>query len=703
MAIFSVGSFSKSILALAVAGSVASCSSFRAPAGSDIKPEDYKAEKYTPPYSMNQAVAYARAVEAEYMRNIDDQFLLRNMTDLALIPIAGAAAFAGVSGYHTDILLGLAVAGTGTYLLGERYSRAPEQLIYAGGSLAMNCVLGTFRAQRVGYGYRERLVQLVGGVPEDTMSGDDISTLRLKRGDLSKTINELQTALSGYQNSGDPAILAARGRLETGKAVLEMGQAALNELDLAGDDLVGAVNAVKAQVARALIRNRIDGGAFKAAVENAFQSSLVNIPEVDDQIVSDGGGAGKLAARGLTPSEKDKIESLTATLHGQIQEVRQIAKKVSEPPAPEALAKCAVDVDLAGITLAVSTESIKLAAIDDGAGGKKIAKESIVNFQIFGGTPPYFGFWTGVIPDDVEQPTITTAGVLSAKLGEDVPAGSYKIAVRDSSTSASLKTVKIQIGDAPLPGVGNLTPTAERQKAQDANEVRAYLAFLWAAGAKDASGNPVEVGDDLNDDAKAALKGWLRFVSEKSDDEIAQLDDAALRAEFDARYKVVVTAVQESLMAKGFNEVTPTGELDEPTVSAMQRYLDGNPRDGQPAASELTLAETLGVMIVRHIWQDDQTSRAQVHLVKNGYRKVEVTEDGVQKEKWVTVDGKLGPVTVEGMRRYFSENDPSDELKTKSKNKDELLAFFVEEVVDKTTPAPGKVPTPIAAPSSPVY
>lgn len=586
---------SKSLITAATAGALlgtASCGPFLNPTASHITPtsaaEDLHEGKIQTRFNIEEAVAYGQKLRKEYESNIDDQILLRNMTDLALVPIVGATAFYGVSRAHSDVLLGLSVGGTGTYVLGQRYANASDQMIYASGIVALGCVLGRFEGQQSAYASRQVLFDLVGGTVYDENGVPFFvpGLVRTAIDDLSALVQNLPQDLSADDKK---ILLEARALIATAENVRSVtGQTALDALDSSGNRLIEAVNGIKAQVTQSLVTNQIDAGRFKGAMEAAFLSSVVKVARTPDQPV-DGTGApaeGDAKAVMLTVNARNAILGQMATLRELVRQVREIAERAARPPSTAELSKCDLDLDGTGIPLSVSRPGPIPVPVADG--GPKLTAPVEVGFSVSGGRPPYAANWAGVYSGTLRQPTISSAGALTASLPNALPKGTYELEIGDSSQRGTPLVVKIQVGTPPLtPGAGNGQDAGGNGVAGngdganvDPEELKARLiqAFLRSKGITkvDVDGDTNTAPEDLTVDGaigditRKAMHDYLTVSLGQDHDSNAKPEVLAA-----AMMKEIEAEAQAKLDPSGATKVDPGNFADMAKTLGLDLQLSG--------------------------------------------------------------------------------------------------------------------------------
>lgn len=652
----------------ALAPAVVSCGTFYTPSGSNIRPEDIAKSEVDAAgvqYTVPQAIAYASAVKQDYDSNIDDIFLLNNIAHLALIPLTGAAAFYGATSASTDVILGLTLGASGTYIAAERFGASSDQLIYAGGSTAISCVMRTYRNIRIAYGLRPTLIHYAGGLTrtlpkaygtravENRRLGETVEkardTLRAAEEILAHANASLMKAKEKTQTSADAAFAAERSlklaqvrlellksgqspavsqqtvtvpaprpapvtevqtselansppgasspapemtiRLETtqapespeiaaaqkavfnrelnqlaaldiaeetrgrlieaeqayerarterdaaakqlagleaeaiaqadaqsrysvpseweerevpeyyvgriSKTIVELqreiatedtiitgyladakaaiasaedvvavtGRQALASLDAAGNEIVLAVDNVKASVAKSLVENRVDGGAFASAVQAAYRGSIRDIAETPERTPDTGISYSEKASKEKYKETNERVAALTDQLRQETRIVRDIARQIEALPSPADLEGCALDVADEGLTLTVS----RTGPIPVPADGGQLTDPTSVEFTISGGRPPYRANWAGVVSPQLGDISINTGGQLKAALKKDLKTGTYELEVLDSSKRSTPIVVKVTVGSGPVS-----EKPAESQNA-DVKKILDYL------------------------------------------------------------------------------------------------------------------------------------------------------------------------------------------------------------------------------------
>ncbi|WP_193368495.1 hypothetical protein [Pelagibius marinus] len=592
----------KAFLLAGLLTTATSCS-FWAPTGSDITP-DSVAESLTEgdlkaQYSLGEGAAYAHELREAYQSKIDEQFLLRNLADLAFIPIAGLATFYGISSAHTDVVLGLAIAGTSTYLAGQRFANSTDQLIYASGILSINCVLSSFEGQRYAYQYRDILIELVGGPA--IVDGEP----EIVESKILNQIAELKEAIAGLPGEKPQLVLDAEALIETAETVRSTtGRQAIGQIDSAGDQLVLAVSNVKAQVAQALINNALDAGRFRDAVQAAFRSSIPTVPKAADQPAA---AAAPGVKHALNASQIESIQMKMAALEASIRTVREIAEFVSAPPSAESLKRCAVDVDAQGLTLAVSRSGPIVVSLE--GGGTSLTKDVVVSFTISGGRQPYKAAWSGILPADLlEAPEITTGGVLTARLKTGLPQGAYELEILDSSQRTSPIVVKVQVGARPSTAE-TVTPEAEAQP--DRTEVRKVQEFLRSTE----FGANVTVKGEIDEATFNAIKEYLEKEEGIVPDAIASMPETELALKMMEIVKERVSQVQQFILDSGISSADDDENANTPEKPLV---VDGDLGKITRAAISKYLSEEVGLSAAEVAQMDDAEKFARILELAKG-------------------------------------------------------------------------------------
>ena len=328
--------------AAAILGCVglAGCSSFLDPTAERVDLTDLakraEAGNQTVRISLPEAERDAFRLKDAYRKRISDEVLLRNLSNAAFIPLAGAAAFYGITGAHSDVILSLSLGGTGAYLIGETFTSIPRQYIYAGGIAAVDCILDSYRPIRDAHHHRPALLASVGGASFDG-SGAPV----VVRGRLLTLIDRLSPLLPA-PTANEPTVIAeARAAITRAREVrTRIGMPALSVLDGAGMELRIALSTVRTEVTRALITQQLNPGTLQEAVAQAFAGTIATLPDA----APEGGASTKGAERGSI-AKQDDIIRLTADLTAASQAVEDIAFQIKQPPNLKSLERCAIDVD----------------------------------------------------------------------------------------------------------------------------------------------------------------------------------------------------------------------------------------------------------------------------------------------------------------------------------------------------------------------
>lgn len=406
---------------------------------------EHKKQKLTKPVTLVEAQIFAEQVRAGYHDSIDNQILLQNAVNLAFIPLAGLATFYGISSAHSDVVLGLSVAGAGTYILGQTFASQADQLIYASGMLATTCVLETFDPLISASVYRSELIALVGGRVVTTVplnaGGSSKGTkevVSIKLGTIQEKISTLEALLLG-SDVPSPVSANANTLIFEARRILTEGRKARDVLDGAGQKLHNAIEGVRAQVTKALVENRPDPGALRDLAAQTFQASIPASlkPKLPASTPSqDPGKAAADATANLKAGEKEKraskikadveaINTQMGALRDDLARLDLIIEAVAKTPDAAALAKCDIDANLAGITLKASVgKALTVVKIDD-------ATDLNIAFVISGGRKPYTAHWEGQIDPGLGNPVITSGGQLTATIKGDTPTGEYGLIIND--------------------------------------------------------------------------------------------------------------------------------------------------------------------------------------------------------------------------------------------------------------------------------
>ena len=396
--------------------------------------------------SLPKAVAYGEAVRAAYRKHIDDQIILQNSVGLGLIGAAAAALGLEVPGESVDAVLGLGLGGAAAYTSSQFLTTKLQQLIYAAGAGAVSCSIAAMAPRRATYAHLGELKELVEGAPK-TAAG----SLRADMDDLQALIDKI---MSGTGNKPTQEVIDAQAALTTGKAAETRGRDAIAALEIAGADLMSAITKIEGDVDQQIIEARPDLSALVASLSGAIPSAAGQITGRVPVAPPAGGAPVKAAI------SADDLKALRTGINNIDQKSRRInilADAVGEKPSSEALAKCNVDVQKAGLTFKLDREG--QIAVDASKA------DQIVTLNASGGTPPYSAGWSGLTPTqkitiNVEDPF---RGRVVIKIEKDAPAGCYTVLVSDGSKGSGSVTLNVSNGcgaTAAAASTGEGTPAA---------------------------------------------------------------------------------------------------------------------------------------------------------------------------------------------------------------------------------------------------
>jgi hypothetical protein len=409
-------------------------------------------QKYNDERSLEAAFKYAEALRDEYKGAISDQAILNNSVGLALIPVAALAAYYGITGGHSNTVLGLGLGGAGAYIGASYLHNEPRQFVYASGVTAVNCAISIMEPMR-----RAQIVLEAENTPEaeGTAQGDEkvaknaSLTPRITR--LELATSELKVAIGGalqFLNSQDPAIIVAQDTVNAATATAADGRAVEVLLKTSGGTLFSSVRQIEATVDRAVIDTEPNLSALVSSLGTSLPLRAGQIapqPKPTEKVQGQAGQGqpGAFDVDSVTQSLTDKRQAVER----EIIAVREIVDMVKDRTPEQSLQNCGVDISKSGLTFKLIPEA-PIAFIDAGA------KEAST-ISVRGGEPPYAATWVGATPPDITatltpSPSWDETGVLTVTETTESPApGTYSLLVHDAGVGETIIEVRSQNAGQP--------------------------------------------------------------------------------------------------------------------------------------------------------------------------------------------------------------------------------------------------------------
>ena len=434
-----------------------------------------------------KAVAYGEAVRAAYRKHIDDQIILQNSVGLGLIGAAAAALGLGVTGESADAVLGLGLGGGAAYTSSQFLTSKLQQLIYAAGAGAISCSIAAMAPRRAAYAHLGELRDIVEGDPKTAA------------GSLRKDMDDLQAQIAKIMSHKDveisQEIIDAQAALAAGKAAETRGRDAIASLEIAGADLMSAITKIEGDVDQQIIEARPDLSGLVASLGQAIPSAAGQITGQPAAFALSKPKAGSA----INPTEADLLTKFTQIVDQKSRRINILADTVGEKPSSEALAKCNVDVQKAGLTFKLDRQGE--IAVDASKA------DQIITLNASGGTPPYTAGWSGLTPN--QKITINTEdpfrGRVVIKAEKDAPAGCYTVLVSDGSKGSGSVTLNV------TNGCGNTAPNATDSTESPLEEIQKALIELGITKVTvEGKEKNLEANGKWGDVTKAAIIQYLK-------------------------------------------------------------------------------------------------------------------------------------------------------------------------------------------------
>jgi hypothetical protein len=284
-----------------------------------------------------------------------------------------------------------------------------------------------------------------------------------------------------------------------------------------GRELSSAVDRIGAQVVRASDDIAVDVSSVKQLVAGIGSFSSIFVPGIDSTL---GQAISKWNSPGMAPqSGKEKapppvdtstLSSALGQLSADVKTLahhQSLAKALAGSIDTAAIAEALKGCNVAGVSTAMVLQPASLEFTEKTADGKMVS--------ISGGTPPY----EVALLDVVASGAITTSRTdgmsdrVQVQVGASAPAGTYTIAVKDSSTSHRVVTLAVHVAPAPVAPA----PVAAPAHAAAPVVKRVVVAVKKPADAASAVQNGVgETGSSSQSDAAASpatLSLWTKLAA----------------------------------------------------------------------------------------------------------------------------------------------------------------------------------------------
>lgn len=378
--------------------------------------------------SLDNAVKYAESQRKAYLAAISDQAILSNSVALSLVPMAGFAAWYGITAQYPQTILALALIGAGTYISTDYLVSKPRQLVYAAGADAITCTLGAIAPLQVAL---ERVKPEHNG--DLTLSGRLLA--------LKNSLDNLRNQLAVVEKAGlgdAPEVAAARRTLADGQATLRQGMDADAILAAAGQTLYNAVQHIRDLVTKALIETQPNLAALAGSLASALPvraGQIATLPAPLPPKVTTTTGLADLSRSGIAAMEA-KLEELRQEVEQKALDIGLVIALVSQRPSDAMLKACGVGIESAGVTFVVNPTKIEL---------NVPTSEQTVSLVISGGKPPYGAEWVGLTPAIAPDLTYSAdgTGIVRLKIPAKTAAGRYQLRVHDGTNGESIATVDI--------------------------------------------------------------------------------------------------------------------------------------------------------------------------------------------------------------------------------------------------------------------
>jgi hypothetical protein len=384
-----------------------------------VAPDEHIQQRYSEERSLDAAIKYAEALRDEYKGAISDQAILNSSVGLALIPVSALAAYYGITGGHSNTIVGLALGGAGAYIGASYLHSEPRQFVYASGVTAVNCAISIMEPFRTA----QIALQADGG------------SLTPRLAAMERTANGLQILIQAALKTTDPQdpeIVAAQDAVNTARTMSAEGRAVEVALKSSGGTLFSSVRQIEATVDRAIIDTEPSLSSLVSTLGTALPLRAGQIaPQPKPKEKAQGKATGAADA-----NTQDLLIKARQQLEGEIIAVREIVDLVKDRTPAESLQNCGVDISKAGLTFNVIPE-VPVTFVDSGA-------QETSTISVRGGQPPYAATWVGTTPTDIAatlapSPNWDETGVLtvSETTGNTAP-GTYSLLIHDAGIGATI-------------------------------------------------------------------------------------------------------------------------------------------------------------------------------------------------------------------------------------------------------------------------
>ncbi len=382
------------------------------------------------PTELTVADAYAIDLAEKYYDAADHYSLFNRSAGILIIGAAAAALAIGINGGSSEAIAGLGAGGAGVLGIHQLIYSRNYPRIYDAGAGAIHCTRGLFaKAGSISEGEAAELQDLLAEFPKQLET-------------LDKGIKGLQA-----ETREDVSVKEAESVLARGRVTLDRGRAAANRLRFAAADLYNAVEAIRAQVNKALEESEPDVQQIAAGLGTSLPGYYASVtPKLEKGEVT--GKSGRINA-----ADKDKLKAALAqarVVEEAAGRIEKIVSHIGEAPSESDVAKCKLDAASTGLTFRLDPSgTVFVDTTSDKPTGVLVAS---------GGKPPYHANWIGDVPNEASgikkavdhDAAAPGEAAITIEAPKAAPAHTYRLRVSDEGGGRG--TVWVQVGNAPVSG-----------------------------------------------------------------------------------------------------------------------------------------------------------------------------------------------------------------------------------------------------------
>jgi hypothetical protein len=398
-----------------------------------------------PDTTLKDGIDYANRAKDRYKEAIGDQAALTTMTGLALIPLGAAALGLGITEGPGTAITALGLTGATGFAASSWLSSRPRQLVYVAGIKAMSCLVDAVSplafSDQQAMAFDQDLKSLGASM---TAVREQIAAVAELRARVARENREDPAAKPEILTETDRDLTLAQSALDSARAVRDAGNRLSGERARAGLVLMSAVDAVGAEVDRALATTLPDLQSLPGIVGGLSQMTTQFTPtpapkstaaaladtKTDAQLHTQ--GTPSLVTRALDDA-RATLKRLVADMERTAQSVAAVVNAVAEAKPLATLKQCNVETVATGIVVEPSGP-LELTA------GQAASRRLLVS----GGKPPY-----GADFDEGSLPGLTvTQPVAGRVVVEATNPPARELTLRIADTAGATRAVRVLVKPA---------------------------------------------------------------------------------------------------------------------------------------------------------------------------------------------------------------------------------------------------------------